>query len=329
MKMENGYLIISLDFELLWGVIELPNAKAYAQSNVINVPEVCDRMLQLFEKYHVRATFSTVGLLMCKDKEEVENYIPSKTPSYSKEELSPYGDYLKGINTEDNYLYFAPELVEKLKASKWVEIGTHTFCHFYCWEQGQTVDQFEEDIKAARRVAEDKGIVLKSIVFPRNNVSNEYLSICRQQGLLSYRGNPQKFFNKTKNKIGRYKNRLSRLIDSYIAISGHNTYNMDEAIVSDELPINIPASRFFRPYSNRMAVIEPLRINRIKQEIKYAAKHGEMYHLWWHPHNFGADIDKNMKNLESVLKYYVECNKKYGMKSYTMNDFANLIISKR
>lgn len=326
---KHGSLVISLDFEMLWGIIEKRNARSYADNNVRHVPEVVDRMLRLFEKYDVKATFSTVGLLMCNDKSEALKYIPQQTPSYLKKELSPYGDYINGIKDIDESLYFVPAIIEKLKASGNIEIGTHTFCHYYCWEAGQTISQFEEDIKAARRVAEDKGIVLKSIVFPRNNVSDEYLKICKQQGILSYRGNTRKFFDKPKNKIVWYKNRLSRLIDSYIAISGHNTYNMDETIVSDELPINLAASRLFRPYSNRMAILEPLRINRIKQEIKYAARYGEMYHLWWHPHNFGADIDKNMKNLESVLRYYAECHKKYGMQSYTMSDLANLIISKR
>ena len=325
---KTGSLIISLDFELAWGIIEKSYLKEYCKTNVCNVPIVVEKMLELFDKYQVNVTIATVGFLMCKDKKELEKYSPDLKPSYTNKALSPYAGFLETIE-QDAPCYFFPSIMKCLKKKNNVEIASHTFCHYYCWEAGQTISQFEEDIKAARRIAEDKGIVLKSIVFPRNNVSDEYLKICKQQGVLSYRGNTRKFFDKPKNKIEWYKNRLSRLIDSYIAISGHNTYNMDEVIVSDELPINLPASRLFRPYSNRMAILEPLRINRIKQEIKYAAKNGEMYHLWWHPHNFGADIDKNMKNLESVLRYYAECHKKYGMQSYTMSEFADMIISKK
>ena len=67
-------------------------------------------------------------------------------------------------------------------------------------------------------------------------------------------------------------------------------------------------------------MFEPLRIRRIKKEIQYAAKHNEFYHLWWHPHNFGVNLEKNLLILEELLKCYAMCKDKYGMKSLTMNE---------
>ena len=87
--------------------------------------------------------------------------------------------------------------------------------------------------------------------------------------------------------------------------------------------LNIPASRMLRPYSKKLRLLEPLRLSRIKKELKYAAKHNEIYHIWWHPHNFGANMDKNMAILEEVLKCYSDCQKKYGMTSLTMNEVYN------
>lgn len=52
----------------------------------------------------------------------------------------------------------------------------------------------------------------------------------------------------------------------------------------------------------------------------YAAKNNENFHLWWHPHNFGINIEENMKNLEDLLKYYTYLNKKYKMKSKNMKE---------
>ena len=67
--------------------------------------------------------------------------------------------------------------------------------------------------------------------------------------------------------------------------------------------------------------LEPLRLRRIKKEMLHAAKHHELYHLWWHPHNFGANIEQNFMFLEEVLKSYKRCHDDYGMQAMTMSDF--------
>lgn len=323
--MNKGCLVISLDYELLWGMLDIPNMEAYGQNNVINVQLVIDRMLALFEKYQVKATFCTVGMLMCKDVNEVMSFAPKVYPAYDNDKLQPYGKCLEKVRRANQNLYFAPNSITKLLSNPYVEVGTHTFCHYYCWEKGQTIDQFEEDIKAAIRVAEAKGFSLKSIIFPRNNVSKDYLQVCAKHGITTYRGNATKFFSKPKSRLFRLKNRICRLLDSYVPIGGTSSFRYEQLIPEDGLPVNVPASRFFRPYSKYSSFLEPLRIRRIKNEIQYAAKHGEMYHLWWHPHNFGANMEKNMRNMELVLSYYAECHKKYGMKSYKMNELSALI----
>jgi hypothetical protein len=57
-----------------------------------------------------------------------------------------------------------------------------------------------------------------------------------------------------------------------------------------------------------------------------AAMEGSLFHLWWHPHNFGKNLEENMCQLESILIYYSELKTKYGMLSKTMNEVANEYI---
>ena len=285
-------------------------------------------MLKLFEKYQVKATFATVGLLMCQDVDEVLLMKPKLTPSYTKKGLNPYGTYLESVRKAKPSLYFAPETVELLKGSKLIEIGTHTFCHYYCWEEGQSVEEFEADMQTAVEIADRRNLKIKSIVFPRNNVNENYLSICRKYGITSYRGNALNFFGEKKSRLQFVFRRICRLLDTYLPITNQSSYKYDELNVSKGQPINIPASRFFRPYSPRLRMLEPIRISRIKKEMEKAAKCGEMYHLWWHPHNFGANIEDNLKNLENVLKYFSYCREKYGMKTYTMNELSEILIKK-
>lgn len=322
----SGSFVISLDYELMWGLIDLPSAKKYGESNVCHVESVIQSMVALFEKYDVKATFATVGMLMCKDKTELFKYVPELRPQYVNKSLSPYNGYIDGIGAEDFNIHFAPKSLELLKSSNVVEIGTHTFCHYYCWEDGQNISQFEEDIKTAVAVAKAKGIELKSIVFPRNNVNNKYLEICYNYGIKTYRGNALRFFDKSTNRFRNNYNRICRLLDAYLPISGRNSYAFDINKHKVGTPINIPASRFLRPYDKRLSIIEPLKIKRITNEMKYAAKHGQIYHLWWHPHNFGADISKNLAILETILKCYQYCHQQYGMQSNTMSEFSEKYI---
>ena len=59
--------------------------------------------------------------------------------------------------------------------------------------------------------------------------------------------------------------------------------------------------------------------------MTYAAKHNETYHLWWHPHNFGANIDENFKNLETIFKTFKILNKTQGFQSVTMTGITKKI----
>lgn len=319
-------LIISLDYELLWGMMDLPNAKLYGQTNVVNVHKAICEMLKLFEQYQVKVTFATVGLLMCQDVDDIIAIAPKLTPTYTKKRLNPYGTYLDSVRQETPILYFAPETVKILKDSKLVEIGTHTFCHYYCWEEGQSVEEFDADIKTAVKIADRFNLKMKSIVFPRNNVNEEYLSVCCKNGITSYRGNAQNFFGKRKSALLFIFRRICRLLDTYLPISKHSSYKYDSLNIVEGLPVNIPASRFFRPYSKKLCLLESLRIFRIKKEIEKAAKNNEMYHLWWHPHNFGANMEENIKNLKEVLIHFSYCREKYGMQSYTMNELSEMLI---
>jgi hypothetical protein len=109
-------------------------------------------------------------------------------------------------------------------------------------------------------------------------------------------------------------------LDAYVNWGGNTSIPYSE-IDTNAKPMNVPASRMLRPYMRELRWFEGLRLHRIKTEMKYAAKHHELYHLWWHPHNFGADMNNNLAFLEEVLKCYQKCHEEYGMQSLTMNEF--------
>lgn len=328
--LNHGSFIISLDFEMMWGVKDICTPQGYGQTNVKNVREVISRMLDLFERYGAHATFATVGLAMFNNKEQALQNLPQRLPQYNNRNLSPYVDnYIEHIEEAYSELYFTPDIINRLKqASSYIEIATHTFCHYNCWAEGQSLEEFESDIAAAAAVAKLQGVEPpKSIVFPRNNVDADYVSVCGKYGITSYRGNAKRFYSKAQSRIGRLWQRVARLVDSYVRLT--TTSIKYSSLAECGTVLNIPASRFLRPYSKRLSMFEWLKIRRIQRELQYAAKHNELYHLWWHPHNFGDNIEENLKNLEQILKQYSDCNKKYGMQSYTMAEFCDIIDENR
>jgi hypothetical protein len=73
-----------------------------------------------------------------------------------------------------------------------------------------------------------------------------------------------------------------------------------------------------RPVSGSLGVLEPLRLSRIKSGMTQAAKTGKLYHLWWHPHNFGLNQNANLAFLEKILNHYQRLAKDYGFESLSM-----------
>lgn len=324
----HGALVISLDFEMMWGCHERNTPEKYGISNINNVRRAINLMLDVFHKYGVHATFATVGLIMCQNKDDVSNYMPRIKPTYLIKNHSPFRDsYIDNIEDKYSHLYFAPDVIEILKSSEGIEIATHTFSHFFCWDKGQTLEQFESDIDSAKTVANKYGIQLNSIVFPKNQVSKEYLSVCNAKGIDVYRGNAKKFFSEPKSKFQEIKNRIVRLIDAYICIGGMTSIPYREIEIQQHQPINISASRMLRQFIPKLSMFEGLRLRRIKKEMLYAAKNNEMYHLWWHPHNFGDYVEQNITFLEEVLKSYNKCHEKYNMQSYNMGEMKELLLS--
>lgn len=58
----NGHFIISLDFELFWGVSETRTIESYKQ-NLLKTPEVVERLLMIFSENNIQASWASVGLL--------------------------------------------------------------------------------------------------------------------------------------------------------------------------------------------------------------------------------------------------------------------------
>lgn len=324
---DTGKFVISLDFELFWGVRDKRTIENYG-TNILGVQLAIPAMLSLFDKYGVKGTFSTVGFLFAKNKEELLASCPEMKPQYKEANLSPYNSFdTVGHNEQDDPYHFGYSLLQQIKEKNHHEIGTHTFCHYYCLEPGQTPETFRQDLLAAKKIAATHGIVVRSLVFPRNQFNEEYLSVCREVGIDSYRGNPASWLYAGRNKNDEsLLRRAFRFADTYLNLTGHHCHTKE--YVMSSLLLNIAASRFLRPFSPKLAILDGLRLRRIKRAMLHAAKHKKLFHLWWHPHNFGVNLQQNINFLEKILQYYEQLQRDYQFSSITMSGLTDEISKK-
>jgi len=187
-----GALIISADFEMAW-------AWRYAKSGVDpeemglierrNIPA----LLELFEKYSIPATWATVGHLFlerCTKKNDLPHHNMPRIPHFTNPKWSflegdwfdhdPCSDYV------DAGAWYAPDLIDRILASKVRhEIGCHTFSHIDCSDRMCPDNVMDHEIRACVEIAHDRGISLKSMVFPGG--TNGHYKVLKKYGFTNYR----------------------------------------------------------------------------------------------------------------------------------------------
>jgi hypothetical protein len=322
-----GHFVISLDFELLWGVKDHRTKAEYGE-NILGARKAIPLMLDLFERKDIHVSWATVGFLFYDKRKDLMDSFPPEKPEYRNPALSNYNQLKDlGEDEQSDPYHYGKSLIRLIQSRKNQDLETHTFSHYYCQEPLNKIEAFEADIKAAVKAAEGLGIKVKSIVFPRNQVKKEYLKVLTDYDIIAYRGNPDSYYYDSKSQKENTKlKRIVRLLDTYFPLIKITNPSLLE--MNTEAPVNIAASRFLRPYSSKLFFLEGLKMKRIKGEMYQAAVANEIYHLWWHPHNFGKFTKQNMEQLEELLDWYTFLNKQFGMVSASMTELATHVLNK-
>lgn len=320
---QSGVFCISLDFELHWGVCPRLEVEAY-KTNLEGTRQAISGMLSLFEQKKIHVTWATVGFLFFDTKAALMQHLPPRFPHYVQEKYSTYRLLEQiGSDEQSDPYHFAAAVIEQIRAVPFQEIGTHTFSHYFCLEEGPDLSDFTSDLYSAQKAASLRNLQLESIVFPRNQYGPEHIKVCAAQGIRQYRGNPEHWLYAPRPRGDESLwVRAVRFLDHYVNIAGNITHPLP-LIAADGL-VNVPAGRFLRPHHPRWHALEPWLIRRIKNEMTQAAQKGHLYHLWWHPHNFGAHTAANLAVLETILEHFEKLSAQYGMKSLNMKEVADV-----
>lgn len=261
-------IIVSIDFELDWGYNK-PEDPLTKEEALKGL----DSLMYLFNKYNIKTTWAIVGKLF-EDEDKEDN-------------TRRQSNWIKN-NLINNPL---------------VEIGTHTYSHIFCEEVSDEI--FENDILKVDKISNQKSIEFKSIVFPRNQFKEENLVTLKRFNYSHYRGVLDKWYLKT-NKYSNesiIKRFLLRLIELF-------PVKRDVIIRKNKGLVSISDSRFLRfmPSSLVGKLISPIYYRILRYEMKKTFKRGNLYHIWFHPHNFIKN-PLSFNQLERVLKYYDKLKK--------------------
>jgi len=311
---DHGTFIISLDFELYWGIFEkgdIENRKDYFEKTLNTIPKI----LELFQQYDIKATWATVGFLFYKDGKDLCQNLPEKQPDYKNKKVSAYRHLASELPNNYPCYHFAPEIIQQIKETPGQEVASHTLSHYYCMEPGQTAETFQADLQQHQKIAKSYNLNLESLVLPRNQYNQKYNQIAFQCGFKAIRTNPDVWFWDINRKETLFK-KIFRTADAYIPVFDSTfTINHTKSHI-----LEIPASRFLRPVSGNN-FLDRLRIKRIKKEMTHAAKNKKFYHLWWHPHNFGNHPLQALEELNKILNHFNILKIKYNFQSQNMKTF--------
>jgi hypothetical protein len=228
-----------------------------------------------------------VGALGCESWDEYFARAP-RPPNYRDAGLRVKPTYAK--LDPSGGLHFAPDLIRQIAARDCQELGSHTFSHIYLREPGVTPEDVVADLNAVTALFSERfGVVPRSLVFPRNQPA--FLDVVRATSIKVWRGNPRPWYYETEDsehngaipRALKLLDALNRLTHRAAPLEG------DMTRASLFLRLNLPPS-LWRAH-----------VRRIQAELD-RLKPGEIFHLWFHPHNVAPDTPARLARVQEIAE---------------------------
>src|SRR5260221_8762760 len=155
-----GVFTLSLDFELIWGTLDLFGPQAFRRVCEIERHLVIDRLLSLLEEFELPATWCILGHLFL-DSCRREGGL-AHADIHRPRHAWARGDWFAQDPCRDERTdptFYGRSLVEKIRACRaHQEIGSHSFSHVIFGDSGCSPETAETELRACVRGAKESGI---------------------------------------------------------------------------------------------------------------------------------------------------------------------------
>jgi len=326
---KQGMFVISLDFELHWGSIDKQLLTEEVKKRLYNTKKVVPSILDLFQENQIHATWAVVGMLFNQTAEEWKK----NKPKHSDQFYAYFDRHYKVENSKnfisnlDAEFFFAPTLITKINQTNGQEIASHTYGHYCYRDLGKNIEEFKQDLVAAKSIATSKGLELDTLVFPRNQYDNCCLQTCTELGISIVRTNPTSWYWDADSGFSIAR-KVFRTLDNFNLTDTSKVYRLEKILEENSNPpFKLRASRILKPWRKNSFLLNRLKIERIKREMTFAAQSKSYYHLWWHPENYGENPVECMEELTDIVNHFNTLKNKYGYASFNMKEAANYFTS--
>jgi len=299
MSIRKAIFIVSLDLELLWGLI---NTQSYSSIHLLKrtgglkLREYIDFLMSVLEKYRIPATWAVVGRLFLNLRHKQEDLLHRCDSRF-------IDSHSFDVSTDsfNNSLYFGRDILKKILSSTLDhEIGYHSFSHIIFSQISEEVADLE--IKAGIEIAKQFGINFKSFVFPQNEIG--HTDVLRKYGFIIYRGETLRH--------SKHRARALHKVDGLV----------NEIIAPPVVPEwkagiwEIPSSMHFCDPKYPFSLLP-----RAKLGLWRAMRSNMIFHIWMHPWNL-LEYKSLSWDFERFIEYVSKKRNEGKITVMTMGNFA-------
>jgi peptidoglycan/xylan/chitin deacetylase (PgdA/CDA1 family) len=310
-RLEKGAFTISLDFELIWGTLDLFGPERFRRACEIEREKVIDSLLDLFVEFEVPATWCILGHLFL---DKCNGQHPEIIRTEHEWVKGDWFDHEPCEAENDKSIFSGRSLVEKIKnCPVRQEIGSHSFSHVIFSDNGCSRAAAESELAESVRLAKEMQIEMRSFAFPRNEIG--HLDVLKEFGFLCYRGiEPNWYENR---RVPEALRRAMRLVDVLRAAEPPTV--LPQTTKSGIW--NIPGSSIYFPmHGFRKYIPLKLRTLRAFKGLDSAVKNRRIFHLWFHPTNLADETETMIKGLREILQYAANLRGKDKLQFLSMQD---------
>jgi hypothetical protein len=287
-SLARGALCISIDLELAWGTWDLQTDERH-QLCAIHEREITRRLLALFDRHEIAATWAIVGRLLER------------------------GDARWRRGGVQNW--YAPDIIDAVRAARPPhEIGSHGYAHVYY--PGLPPEAVDDDLAAARSVHEREGLAFRSFAFPRNAVGHtdllgrHGLAVCRtvDAGLLHRAGRRAPTLRPATN-----------FLDKLLPLEPATVLPRRRA----DGVVELESSMLLMGRNGLRTLLSPRRLAaKLRSGLRAAERERAVFHLWFHPSNFYYDPETQFALIDGVLADAARMRAEGRLEVRTMGSFA-------
>jgi hypothetical protein len=288
--------VLSLDTELIWGSFHRMSAAQF-EARYPNVRDAIRGLIALLDEYKISATWAVVGHLFLERCERDGSGMAHPDMVHPKQSWWSEDWYSRDPCSDRGSapLWYGPDILDMIQGAKERhEIGCHSFAHPQYSDPEMTREAAASDLDACISAAEDRGIELRSFVFPNNLEAHHEL--LKERGFRAFRGT-----GREELRVRRLPAALMRPVRLATQVLG-TTPLVGKPIETLPGLWDIPATILLPTHTGlRKLSTHTARLRKVRAGINAARCAGSVFHLWTHTWNLADDPAFHLSLLREIL----------------------------